>query len=258
MLLSRLPIFVINLERDVDRRVYMEAELAKLNLSAEFVPGVDGKALGAGELSVLNKSRSLRVYGVEMLPAEIGCYLSHYRLFQRMVDDDVPYALILEDDLEFDLSFPEVVEVLLREQVEPWKVIRLTTLREKVAQPQSPKFEGKQIRHLVGPYRLFRLSTHVLGAGAYLISQDGAQALCTYGKRIFMPIDHTMDRFWENGITPYVVRPFPVRQRQDFSSSIGERDPGRRHNMPPLVRLQRRIQRLQDSLGKRIFNLRNR
>ena len=50
--------------------------------------------------------------------------------------------------------------------------------------------------------------------------------MLTYGRRISRPIDQTLDRYWENGIVPYVVRPFPVRQHPAFKSEIGVRGKG--------------------------------
>jgi glycosyl transferase family 25 len=79
--------------------------------------------------------------------------------------------------------------------------------------------------------------------------------MLAYGRRIFMPIDQTMDRYWENGILPYVVRPFQVHQAEDFGSSTGARALDRRRAQPLPVRVRRRLQRLSDSVRKRAFNL---
>jgi glycosyl transferase family 25 len=78
--------------------------------------------------------------------------------------------------------------------------------------------------------------------------------MVTYGRKVFMPIDQTMDRFWENGIVPYVIRPFPVRQRRDFASTIGGRSPERRVKEAFMMRMRRRTQRMTDGLRKRVFN----
>lgn len=250
-----IPVFVINLERDVERRAAMEQSLARLGIAAEFVAAVDGKALGEAAFARYDRARCLRTYGVDMLPSEIGCYLSHFGLFERMVADNIPRALILEDDVTFTEDFAAVVEGLVGLPDVDWHIIRLTTLRPKVAHPAKPKFTGRKLASPLPGYDLFRLHTHVLGAGAYLISLDGARAMIGYGGKFFMPIDHTMDRYWENGIAPLVVRPFPAHQREDIASSIGARDPRRRDAAPLPARLVRRAQRLCDSFAKRLHNL---
>src|SRR5262249_53330006 len=100
-----------------------------------------------------------------------------------------------------------------------------------------------------------RLRTHVLGVGAYLVQRRGAERLLDYGRRIFLPIDQAMDRYWENGIVPYVVRPFPVQQREEFGSSTGVRPPMRRNLQSLRQRSRRRLQRALDGVNKRLFSL---
>ena len=100
---------------------------------------------------------------------------------------------------------------------------------------------------------LYRLRTHPLGAGGYLIKQDGARRMVNYGRPIFMPIDHTMDRYWENGITPYIVRPLPVQQRSELGSSIGLCGEKYVERQSLSGRVMVRLQRLNDSMRKRLF-----
>jgi glycosyl transferase family 25 len=254
-----LPIetFVINLERDVERRRYMTEVLAEAGLQAEFAAAVDGQTLSEADWAAYDRDRCHRVYGVDMLAAEIGCYLSHYRLWRRIVRVGLDFALIFEDDAVIGDGFAETVESIVSCRDAGWLVVRLSSLRPKVVDAPSPKFEGSRVAELHGGAGLYLLTTHVLGAGAYLLKREGAERLIAYGRRIFMPLDHTMDRYWENGIRPYVVRPFLVRQRDDLRSSIGARPPDRRHDQPVGVRARRRLQRFEDSLRKRLFNARH-
>ncbi len=211
--------FVVNMARDVERRQYMTARLRELGMEAEFITAVNGRQLAAADrAAVYDRRRSLRVYGVEMLDSEIGCFLSHRRLYERMVAENIEVALILEDDVRIDPGFPAIVRELLASPSQDWLVIRFDSKRNRVVAPSKRKFRGTQVATLPGGAALYRLETHVLGVGAYLIRREGAARMLEYGARIFMPIDQTMDRFWENGIVPYVVRPFPVQQAEDFGS----------------------------------------
>jgi glycosyl transferase family 25 len=249
-----LPVFVINLERDVERRLHMTAELATLGFAAEFVPAVDGRTLGQADRAVYDANRALRVYGGPMSDAEIGCYLSHFRLYERIVREGIGIALILEDDVAISPDLPAILQDLVALDEPPWLVVRLDSVRGRVRQPPNAEFRGARVAELAAGSGLYRLKTHVLGAGGYLIRRDGAARMLEYGRRIFMPIDHTMDRFWENGILPYVVRPMPVRQRADMESRIGVRRHEKR-GKPLVIWLQQRVQRIGDSLRKRAFRL---
>ncbi len=255
-LVSALPVFVINLERDSERRRHMAGLLERLGLAAEFVPAVDGRRLTPSErAAAYDRARALRIYGVEMMDTEIACCLSHHHVYRRMIRDGIETALILEDDVRVDAAFPQVLQDVLGSGFQDWLVVRLDTKRSQVQEPPSAKFRGASVAALSGGRALYRLRTHVLGTGAYLIRREGAARMLRYGGRVFMPIDQTMDRFWENGILPYVVRPFPVLQGEDFGSSTGVRPPDRRGAQPVGVRVLRRVQRAVDSVRKRMFNL---
>lgn len=251
-----VSVFVINLERDKARRAHMENVLKKIHIHAEFVSAVDGKTLTSQAREAYDQKKALRVYGVEMLDNELGCYLSHYRIFERIVRENIPVALIFEDDVEIDSNLPSIVNELVLEAEPQWRVVRLHSMRSKVVDPKTGQFEGEIVKTLQHG-ALFKLNTHTLGAGAYLISQAGAKQMLEYGKKIFMPIDQTMDRFWENGIVPYVVRPFPARQLPAFKSSIGDRSGNRNKGESFRQYLARRHQRLMDSIKKRLYILLN-
>ena len=250
-----LPIFVINMQRDTERRRHMTDRLGELGLVGEFVTAVDGAQLAAAERAAYDRARALRVYGVEMKDSEIGCYLSHTRIYERMIRENIETALILEDDVEIGEQLPALVEELLACSYTQWLVIRLDTKRGEVTNPPSPKFRGRQVAALGSGAALFQLRTQVLGVGGYLIRLEGAARMLAYGRRIFMPIDQTMDRYWENGILPYVVRPFAVNQADRFGSHSPDRSLARRRAQPLAIRARRRIQRLVDSVRKRVFNL---
>ena len=245
--------FVINLEHDAPRRDHMQKQLDKIGLIAEFVPAVDGHTLSNFDRSVYDRAKALRIYGVEMMDTEIGCYLSHYRLYERMVREDIDFALIMEDDIEISQNLPRIINDLISDVTTEWLVVRLESMRGRVLQPPSQKFMGKNVKKLRDG-DLYKLGTHVLGFGGYLIRKEGALRMLDYGRHIFMPVDQTMDRYWENGIVPYIVRPLPIHQRQDFESRIGARPPGRNLGQHLLLHLQRRGQRIYDGIRKRIFS----
>ncbi len=249
------PVFVINMERDTDRRQHMIEVLGRIGMPAEFVAAVDGRAMPASDRGAYDHARALRIYGVGMKDSEIGCFLSHYRIYERMLREGIETALVLEDDVSIQPNLPTVVADLLECPYTGWLVVRLDTKLGRVAQPATPKFTGTRVAELPNGGTFFRLRTQVLGVGAYLIRQEGAARMVAYGKRIFMPIDQTMDRYWENGIIPHAVRPFPVDQGDDFGSHSGDRSNARRRDQPMLVRIRRRLQRMEDSVRKRMFNL---
>lgn len=92
--------YVINLEHDTIRRSYMDDLLLNLDFPKHiFVPAVYGKMLEQEELSnVFDEKMAYNRYGRYLNRGEIGCTLSHYKCYERIVEED-DYALILEDDI---------------------------------------------------------------------------------------------------------------------------------------------------------------
>ena len=103
---SKYKIFVINLDRSPDRMAYMEKQLTALNLSFERINAVDGNKSSD---DFLNKFYSKRLnrekYFAPLKKAEIGCYISHLIACEKVIQENLDYGIILEDDLILDSNF---------------------------------------------------------------------------------------------------------------------------------------------------------
>src|SRR6185295_8834297 len=131
-------------------------------------------------------------------------------------------ALILEDDISCVGDLKPIVEDVLALPAESWQVIRLQSTKRSVPHPDGEQNPGEPVAK-IGVREIFRLRTSVLGGCAYLIRLGAAAAMLSRTEHIEMPIDQTLDRYWENGIIPYVLRPMPVWHEDLFDSEIGVR-----------------------------------
>lgn len=117
--LSFSEIYMINLKRRTERRVKMEATMKELGLDYTYFEAVDGQAL-TDEILVEKGITLLPEYADPyhkrpMTMGEIGCFLSHYTIWQKMVKFDQKEVLVLEDDIRFEPYFAERAEQLLQE-----------------------------------------------------------------------------------------------------------------------------------------------
>ncbi len=247
-----LLIFVISLKRRTDRLQHMQAVLASRGLKAQFIEAVDGLALTHEEKALYHRSRALSVYGAEMNAAEIGCHLSHQKAYRRIVEEGHDVALVLEDDIECDADFAAVLDAVLAAPRRDWLVLRLQSTKGEIITGSKPSTQGDMAEVFHGR-TLCRVRAGVLGGCAYLIRNEGARRMLRYAHRPFMPIDQTMDRYWENGITPYVLRPFPVRQSPRIASEISSRKA--KPDLGPVFTAVRRARRAMDGVHKRIYAL---
>lgn len=245
----RVPTFVISLDRAVNRRNYMQAMLGSIGVAPEYVSAVDGKTLTAAQRAIYDPKAAHRVYGCEMTDSEIGCCHSHLSILRRMVRENIPCALILEDDIFCGPDFVSVVNELTAQRNPEWTVVRLQTLKQSIAKPRSGRATGRKVADLASS-SVYLIGQGVLGAGAYLVRRDAAEAILKQAQTLYMPFDQMLDRFWENGIAPYVVRPFPAWENQ-LGSEIGTRGRALQREVGLLAVLRRRTQRGLDSLAKR-------
>ena len=103
-----LSTFIVNLERTPERKVYMEQLLSQYDfLDISFIKAVDGKDLSEQEIATrFDKRLAYKRYGRELNVGEMGCTLSHYKCYKKIVEKQEKYVFILEDDvtLMHDLS----------------------------------------------------------------------------------------------------------------------------------------------------------
>lgn len=103
-------IFVINLKTQVERRRFIEDQLNSIGLNYELINAVEGVNLNQTELRGYNKDLAVKNNGEEMVAGEIGCALSHIKIYERMVREDIKQCVVLEDDVVLPENFNEIVK----------------------------------------------------------------------------------------------------------------------------------------------------
>ena len=94
-----IPIYYINLDRSPIRKERIEKHLAKYGVKSTRISAIDGKNAQCGEMDGV----SYHCEFLLMKQAEIACTLSHLKAIRRAYNDGHEYALILEDDVTFEL-----------------------------------------------------------------------------------------------------------------------------------------------------------
>ncbi|XP_077694395.1 procollagen galactosyltransferase 1 isoform X3 [Eretmochelys imbricata] len=102
-------VFMINLKRRADRRERMLRTLYEQQIDCKIIEAVDGKAMNSSEVEAM---------GIQMLPGykdpyhgrpltkgELGCFLSHYKIWKEIVERGLEKSVVFEDDLRFEIFF---------------------------------------------------------------------------------------------------------------------------------------------------------
>ena len=105
-------IFVINLPSSVDRRENISPQLEALKLSFEIFPAVNGREDNHPLLSKYDEGLSKLYRGKTLSPGQLGCYASHYLLWEKCVDLDEPVIVIEDDALLHPVQFKAFLKQL--------------------------------------------------------------------------------------------------------------------------------------------------
>lgn len=112
-------IYMINLERRPERRLKMEQSFREIGLLVEHIPAFDGQTI-TDEFLLEKNINFLPGYTDPyhhrpMTKGEIGCFLSHFYIWEKMIVENLNEILILEDDIRFEPYFMERALLLLNE-----------------------------------------------------------------------------------------------------------------------------------------------
>ena len=105
-----MRVFVINLDKNTDRLALMNQGLHCNGVIYERFPAIYGKDLPVAEKdAAVNRFAWWCTQGYPIRDGQIGCALSHSAIYRKMVEEDIPVACVLEDDVVFDHRFSEVL-----------------------------------------------------------------------------------------------------------------------------------------------------
>ena len=209
-----MKIYVISLKDSVGRRADAAAQLDKLNFDWEFIDAVDGRKFSSIP-SEYNPSKVRRLLGFEMTSSELGCFLSHKKIW-HLISQNKDEAVILEDDFVITKNFESSVLNVIR-GAQNLDFLRLQGL---------VNVENKTLETF-DDVRLCELFKDPLGSSAYYVSPSCATHFIKRTKEIFEPLDHFLANTRWHGIKSLALLPYPVVVSEDPSTIIdrGERKP---------------------------------
>lgn len=206
-----MKIFVINLEKDKERRHSIIEQFDSLNLEYEFSTGLLGASLTPEQKKAwYNEKKAYRNHCRSLVPAHIGCSLSHVNVYRKIIAEKLPYALILEDDVILPSNFKQLLDGIEEKIIKNNAEVIL--LSPAIGINKNGRVVNKEISII--PYK------NGFFTSSYIVTQKAAQALL---KDLF-PINDVAD-CWKRlvkhkVIDLYVLSSGFIEQDQDtFGSS---------------------------------------
>jgi glycosyl transferase, family 25 len=234
-----IPIYVISLATDAERRARMKTQLDGLRLPFRFLDGVNGRALTEQAREQAAPSQ-LRHYWSNLTSGEIGCALSHLAAIRMIAGGPHPFGAVFEDDVVICPEFPQFLASLERNPP-PFDMMWLCQASQKKHRAIMPvgQVAGRQIRA-----RVYLDYT----AAATIYTREAALRIIASLKVVVAPIDHML---WYNhsvlGLRVVEAHPYVVEQDISGPSSIGDR---RVNAIGPRAKLHREIIRYTNTIRR--------
>jgi collagen beta-1,O-galactosyltransferase len=194
---SNFKVYVINMAKNVARMNHFAVQYNRSDLAAlpfTRFEAVNGSKLGDHMKDLVSpkvwlgmnylSQMKMRAGEGQLTPGMIGCYLSHYGIFQEIVDLSLPYAVIFEDDTMINPNiYKKAIGPAVTEQVgvypADWDIVLLGHI-------------CKRCERVAGFNNVTR-ALYFWGTHGYIISQKGAQKmLANREQEITMQIDYFM------------------------------------------------------------------
>jgi len=172
-----MKIFVINLDKAKDRRLFQKKQLSFYGLDYEFL-----SAVSADDISQETYKKHSRDWQRPLKKTEVACYYSHRDAWERVLRFDQP-ILIMEDDALISKHLISLLHILKKE-----KKADLINLENR----GRKKFVSRVSKPLGNHSKLLKLYQDRTGAACYVLWPSGAKKLleCEKNKGIALADAH--------------------------------------------------------------------
>ncbi|RYD57373.1 MAG: glycosyltransferase family 25 protein [Sphingobacteriales bacterium] len=199
-----MKVFVVSLARSADRRKHMIAHLTQRGVDFEIFDAIEGALLSEEEIQKYCDMDALEKHAKWLNRGTIGACLSHYFIFKRIIELNLPSACIIEDDIIVDKNFDKLLNAIDSSVIQDkkltllyytsWNKIELETLN----------------RSLSGEFGLYKIRNYegLNSSAGYIVSQEACKRLVNVVLPIRMGPDNWAE-FKRLGVMDEVTCIFP-------------------------------------------------
>ncbi|MBU2910369.1 epitope biosynthesis protein [Vibrio splendidus] len=206
-------IFVINLESSIERRKNISCQLNELDLPFDIFNAVDGRDTPTHPLFDRYNDKLSQTYRAKTLSAgQLGCYASHYLLWEKCVELNQPIIVIEDDALLYKEEFLNFIRDIsdIPENVECVRLFK----NKRRKYDSYEVFEAKSTS-------IHKFTKGHMSATAYFLRPSAAKKFLEHSKKWYMAVDIYMDRFWQNEVECYGTAAPCLTNDPKFDSDIG-------------------------------------
>jgi glycosyl transferase, family 25 len=214
---------VISLKTAFERRKHIEAQFFEHNVSFQFFD-----ALTPDKAEVLAREIGLCYEEKRLTPGELACFMSHVALWKKMLDENIPFMAIFEDDIYLG----ENSDLILNSSdwiAKDVEIIKLEAFSTKVI--VGEKINLKETDRFIAP-----LKHKNFGTAGYIVSKQAAQAYFDFVKlNTLIPLDEMMFEMFLNLKVLPIYQLMPAICIQEMNLY-----PDRKQSLPSDLTLERK------------------
>jgi GR25 family glycosyltransferase involved in LPS biosynthesis len=218
------PAICISLDRRPDRWNHIKGSADAAGLPLERLVAVDAKtfdavhhpAVSVGTAHNIQEGIRRSHYEIDA-PGAIGCSLSHFAAWNRIVDDKLDAMIIFEDDVEIPVDIKPKLEYVMANLPDSWDMVtfHMTHFRG-----------GRTACKPAGDGTEWWTCRSQMGAHAYMLSNRGAKKLLTRAYPIELHVDAYMAYMARLGEITILRHPLIDIEPDDFGTDINHGSTG--------------------------------
>lgn len=202
----RRKIFVINLKDSIERYNYVKSQFDKLGLEIERIEGVDANSLTPQDINkVYSPEKNRMTYVRPLHKGQIACYMAHIKAWKAIIEQNLDYAFVLEDDAMISDKFSEALS-FFDSTLGKWDFVRI----QSNAKPKRI-FNCENM----GDFSFVQYINTPGNAVAQVISKSAAIKLLEGLLPFGMPVDVNQQYYYKIGIHLDSLRP-PIVSTSDI------------------------------------------
>lgn len=152
----------------------------------ERLSAVDGRKMSEGELQKMRQDK--RAFWDwtthDLRPGEMGCFLSHRKFWQKVVQEKLPRAFVIEDDILLSEDFFQMMSS------EDWIPSDADYVKLDLSPAnKSHEYPVSEPKGLVCGREIRRMAGRIYGTGCYVISLNAARECLARSEKLGLPVD---------------------------------------------------------------------
>jgi len=236
-----MKVFVISLQESTERRERIEKLLSAQKVSFSFFNAVNVKKVNLEQYPYYNRAKTVEKKGYQLTNAEIGCYLSHYEMWQQCIELKEP-ILVLEDNVEICTDLADFLE-FAKNNIDTLGIIKFGSYFTK---------NSTKVCEVNSTVNLVKYNKGAGGTSCYMITPSVSQRYVSLSNEFYSAVDDFMDMEYRTQIPLFTFSP-DVIGRSEIQSTIGARK--NKDNLMALNKVYIELNRVLHQIKRFIFNL---